>query len=67
MFERLYFCQAASMAWGATEVRAQKGLDQLQSQCGSNHLSPKTNYVHIVVFDALTRGVAVMDEPSPHA
>jgi hypothetical protein len=65
MFERLYFCQAASMAWGAAEVCGQKGLKQFQSQCGSNHLSAQTNYVHIVVFDALTGGEDVTDEPGP--
>ena len=67
MFQCLHFCQATSMACGAAEVRAQKGLDQFQSQCGSNHLSAQTNDIHVVVFDALTGGEDVMDEPGPHA
>jgi hypothetical protein len=51
--QRLHFLEATSMAYGTTEVRGQKDLDQFQGERRPDHLSSQAGDFHVVIFNAL--------------
>src|SRR5579875_967371 len=59
--------QAPDVALDAGKARPQPGGDNLPGQAGPYHARAQAEHVHVVVLDALMRGVGVMAEAGPYA
>src|SRR5271156_4752253 len=66
VFQRLHFSHSVPVAWGAAEVRGQKGFDQFPGQRRTDYLSTQAEDIHPVIFDALMGGENIMDERGTH-
>jgi hypothetical protein len=63
VFERPHFSQATTVAGRIAEVSGQESFNQFPSERGTDNFPPQTKDIHVVVFDALTGGEDIMDEP----
>ena len=54
------------MTLRAAKSRRQKGLHQFPGECVAHYEAPETDYIQVIVFNALVRGEAFMDQAGAH-
>src|SRR5262245_34974224 len=60
LLQSLDLLQSPHVALLGEEARAEEGTHELGGQLGTYDLRPETEHVHVVVLDALVRGVGVV-------
>src|ERR1019366_6568114 len=59
-FHRFNFSQSLYVTIAAVESCAEEGAHELGSETRADHLGAEAEHVHVVVLDALVRGVGVV-------
>src|SRR5918994_5888551 len=66
-FQLADFLQPLDVALAPVEARGEESADELDSELGADHLRAQAEHVHVVVLDALVRGVDVVADRCPNA